>query len=121
MARLFLIVAVFLVALTVFSVVDCLTTDRRGVRALPKAVWVLVLLVLPAIGPLLWFTIGRGSAPRPVGPDDDPAFLARTGATGRTVFRPRSAVRPSDAEEIRRLEEELARSDSDDGDDPGRP
>jgi hypothetical protein len=83
---------VVLVALVVFATiyafVDCLQTDGRLVRILPKPVWLLVVLV-PVLGPIVWLVAGRtdfrggrpprspGRPPGPRGPDDDPDFLRR--------------------------------------------
>ena len=76
-------------------------------RALPKPVWILVIL-LPVVGALLWIILGkergsRGREARPVvAPDDDPQFLA-------------NLRREEEQEErIRRLEQELADLDDDD-------
>jgi len=83
MTRLFVIAIVVAVALTVFAVVDVAFYDRLRVRGVPKGVWIVLILLVPVIGPLLWFFIGRG--PRggrggsgrrgPMAPDDDPDFL----------------------------------------------
>lgn len=115
MARLLVIGAVAVLVLTVFAVVDCVLTERVRVRALPRWLWVPLVLVLPVLGPALWFLVGRGPAlpPRPVrGPDDDPAFGA-----------PRRALPParSDDAEWRRLEQELARLDADADDEGDQP
>jgi hypothetical protein len=73
---------------SIYAFVDCVQTDRRLVRILAKPVWLLVVLV-PALGPLFWLVAGRtdtrggrppqGPArpPGPRGPDDDPDFLRR--------------------------------------------
>ncbi|HET7800946.1 MAG TPA: PLDc N-terminal domain-containing protein [Humibacillus xanthopallidus] len=74
---------------TIYALVDCVQTDRRQVRVMPKPVWLLAVLV-PVAGPLAWFFAGRaaargggptrGSGGRPtgpLGPDDDPDFLRR--------------------------------------------
>ncbi|WP_194765086.1 MULTISPECIES: PLD nuclease N-terminal domain-containing protein [unclassified Microbacterium] len=110
MARL-LIVGGFLAAIFwVYSIVDCAvqpSTRHRGVR---KAVWVAIVVLIPVIGGILWFVIGRrrandpGDAIRVTGPDDDPTFL-------RTISKSEQDAR------IRRLEEELARleDETDDG------
>lgn len=109
MARL-LIVGGFLAAVFwVFSIVDCAvqpTTRHRGVR---KGVWIAIVVLLPVIGGILWFVIGRrrkndhGSS-RFIAPDDDPMFL-------QGISRSEQDAR------IARLEEELARLD-DEKDDP---
>lgn len=74
----------FLVALTVFALVDCLQSDREQVPR--KWPWVLLILLLPLVGPLAWLLAGRprGKAPPPprraqppVAPDDNPDFLRK--------------------------------------------
>lgn len=79
-----------ILALTVYAVVDCVQTAEPRVRTLPKALWVLVILLLPLLGPLAWLVAGRPERPGspqlrgprhpdgpPRGPDDDPDFLRR--------------------------------------------
>jgi hypothetical protein len=93
------VLRVVLVALVVFAsiyaFVDCVQTDRRVVRTMPKPVWLVAVLV-PVLGPVGWLLTGRasargGPAPRgpgrrpqnprgprgPLGPDDDPDFLRK--------------------------------------------
>ncbi|WP_424466052.1 PLDc N-terminal domain-containing protein [Pseudoclavibacter helvolus] len=101
MSRLLITAAVIVVAVTIFAVVDCAMTDAKRTRALPKPVWVVVILLVPVVGPLLWLFFGKvrgnGAAAKPVQttPDDDETFLRSIGIE-------------SDSEErIRKLEEEL--------------
>lgn len=73
-------------ALTVYCVLDVLTTPREAVRTLPKPLWV-VLVLVPLLGAVLWFLGGRPprgtsrTSLRPPprvergAPDDDEAFL----------------------------------------------
>lgn len=107
MPRLLLGIAVIVVVVTVYTVVDCAMTANDRVRGLPKPVWILVILLLPVIGIVLWFLIGRGRknagtavATGPRAPDDDPAFLGQIGRDAEQDER------------IKRLEEELAALDS---------
>jgi hypothetical protein len=113
MARVLVFAAIAATVLAVFAVVDCALTERRRVRALPKWAWIVVALVLPVVGPLLWLLIGRGPAvhrpaTRVMGPEDDPDFL-----------RPSRPVTPPPADTARweQLEQELANLDSDADDD----
>ncbi|CCH77102.1 conserved exported hypothetical protein [Nostocoides japonicum T1-X7] len=75
-------------AVIVWALVECLQTPSTEVRALPKLVWVAVIVLLPILGAVAWFVAGRptghpgggGSGrtlSRPMGPDDDPDFLRR--------------------------------------------
>jgi hypothetical protein len=78
---------------------------------MPKPLWLLVLILLPVLGGVLWFVIGRGPARRRyLGPDDDPRFLGRRDASAK----PRGPGR----DELALLEQELANLDSD-ADDEG--
>lgn len=70
-------------ALTVYCVVDAIQTQDGAARNLPKIAWLVVILLLPFLGPVAWLVAGRPrkGAPgvpqqrRPRGPDDDPDFL----------------------------------------------
>ncbi|WP_213815560.1 PLD nuclease N-terminal domain-containing protein [Glaciihabitans sp. dw_435] len=106
MARLLVVLGVAIVAFTVFSLIDVLMTDKTRFRALNKPIWFFVVLILPALGGILWFAIGKArrgaSGPaRQLAPDDDPTFL-------------RGLARDKDQDErIRRLEQELSELDDD--------
>ena len=72
------------VGVTIYAVVDCLRCDSADVRALAKPMWLVVIILLPLVGGLLWIFLGDGSAPghsfghrrvKVVAPDDDPDFL----------------------------------------------
>lgn len=79
------LLALAVLALTIYAAVDCVQTEDSAVRGLPKIFWVLLILLFPPAGPIAWFIAGRprtarpgpgynrGSSPR--GPDDDPDFL----------------------------------------------
>ena len=79
----FLIPAIIvIVALTLYCLFELLLTPKHQVRSMPKAVWFLVVLLLPLVGPLLWLILGRArtasaahAEPRMSAPDDDEEFL----------------------------------------------
>jgi hypothetical protein len=86
MSRLLPIAFIVWVAFTVFTVVDVALIERSRVRGLPKPAWIVLVLLVPIVGGVLWFAVGRvrtgeaavGSSRRgPVAPDDDPEFLRR--------------------------------------------
>lgn len=106
MARLLVVVAGVVIAFTVFTVIDLLMTDRTRLRALNKPLWALIVIVLPVLGGILWFVLGkaRGDQAAPAGrlaPDDDPEFLKGLGRD------------KEQDERIRRLEQELSELDDD--------
>ena len=46
-------------AAMVFALVDIIMRDEWQVKHLPKFGWVLLVILIPLIGTLLWFTLGR--------------------------------------------------------------
>ena len=88
-------------ALLVYALIDCIQTDEGRVRNLPKIGWIILILIVPIVGPVAWLVAGRpvgSSRPRVawpattragfpeyerprrlVAPDDDPAFLSALG------------------------------------------
>ncbi|OKK21262.1 hypothetical protein AMK16_12115 [Streptomyces sp. CB00455] len=77
-----------ILALTIYAFIDCLNTPEEEVKHLPKAVWVLIILLFSIVGPVVWLFAGKkraavgggfggGRARRTqwVAPDDNPEFL----------------------------------------------
>lgn len=76
MVRFLIIGIVIAVAFTLYALVDAAMTDGARARGVSKPVWVVVIVLLPVVGGILWFMIGKGATParRPQAPDDDPRF-----------------------------------------------
>ncbi len=115
MVRLLLILALVAVVFWVYTVVDCALQPPTRHRGVSKGAWIVIVVLLPVVGGVLWFVTGRarrGVASARRAPDDDPEFLRTIGSI-------------SDQDErIRRLEEELAQLDSEEDaapDGPGHP
>ena len=86
-----------LLGLWIFCVIDVIVTDESQCRNLPKLVWLLVVLILPDVGSIIWLVAGhpwQTGHQRPAGrvesrfseydrparfavpnPEDDEAFL----------------------------------------------
>ncbi|KIF68533.1 membrane protein [Streptomyces sp. AcH 505] len=68
--------------LSIYAFIDCLTSDEKEIRHLPKPVWAILVLLFPLVGSIAWLVVGRDRrAPRAgrgggwVAPDDNPEFL----------------------------------------------
>lgn len=59
MARALLLAALAVILVAVFTAIDCALTERYRVRALPRALWLVVIVLVPVVGPFLWWTAGR--------------------------------------------------------------
>ena len=53
------------IVLWIYAFVDCLATPAAQVRALPKVVWILIILFFGevVVGPLAWLFLGRRRVP----------------------------------------------------------
>ncbi len=107
MPRVLLILALVAAAFWVFTIVDCAVQPPSRHRGVSKPVWLVIVILLPVLGGILWLLVGRvrkSAVAARRAPDDDPDFLGRIGSI-------------SDQDErIRRLEEELAQLDAEDDD-----
>ena len=104
MAR--ILIALIVVALSIYTLIDCARTPSATMPArIPKVAWLLLLFLVPVIGPLIWLYFryqhifssdaklssgdiaqkmrGHRGKSGPVAPDDDPDFLARLEAQNR--------------------------------------
>lgn len=83
------------VVMWLWAMFDVLTTRAEHVRALPKFLWVLIILVFFEIGAIAWFIFGRarvspdGRRARPA-----PLFGGRNDAQDEGPFR--RSLRPRD-------------------------
>ncbi|WP_298039697.1 PLD nuclease N-terminal domain-containing protein [uncultured Microbacterium sp.] len=103
MARILIVGGFLALIFWIFSIVDCAVQPSTRHRGVPKGAWVAIVILIPVIGGILWFVLGRRRAgelgsERLTLPDDDAEFL-------------RSISTNEQDERIRRLEEELARLD----------
>ncbi|TLQ44395.1 PLD nuclease N-terminal domain-containing protein [Streptomyces marianii] len=77
-------VLMFLVplALSIYAFIDCISTDEKEIRHIPKPLWAILVLLFPLVGSISWLIAGKDrGAPRStrrggwVAPDDNPEFL----------------------------------------------
>lgn len=50
-----------ILVLWLFCLLDAIVADEHGIRHLPKIVWILIVIVVPLIGSVLWLVAGRPS------------------------------------------------------------
>ncbi|MGW0436240.1 PLD nuclease N-terminal domain-containing protein [Micromonospora sp. NPDC003197] len=128
MARLYVVLFIAQIILAAVALISCLSAEEGEIRALPRFVWVLIILIFPLVGSIGWFLAGRpapagkpdsglrpggGSPernrPRQVAPDDDPEFLrsldAQRAKQDQEMFKKWE-------EDLRRREDDLRRRES---------
>ncbi|MBB2922454.1 PLD nuclease N-terminal domain-containing protein [Cellulomonas cellasea] len=109
------LLALVVVGLIVYTVIDVVRSDERERLGLHKALWVAFIVLLPVIGSVTWLLVRRTPGRRPgpgpgirtvpqapLAPDDDPEFLWRLEQERRRREReaggagPTSRTDPSD-------------------------
>src|SRR5215475_6746460 len=53
-----------LLGLWIFCIIDVITTDESRVRNLPKVLWLIIVLLLPDIGSIVWLIAGHPWEPK---------------------------------------------------------
>lgn len=134
MFRLYSLFALVDLALIVIALIDCLSAEEYAIRALPRGLWVFLILLFSPIGPIVWFVAGRPARPvqlsngsvwrpgagfpehqrpdarrAPVAPDDDPEFLRGLASSRKEDEQ----IMKSWEADLRRREEELRRKEKD--------
>lgn len=104
------VVPIVVLVVFVYGLVDVIRTDARLTKGISKPAWIVVQIVLPVVGAVLWFIIGRpratSAAPasyrHTVAPDDDPEFLRNLEVRRR---------QQAEAERLKKLKDELEARD----------
>jgi len=79
------------VGLTIYALLDAVRTPAREERTLPKWLWVLVTLLFPVVGPIMWLILGRPKeqlAAQPVAGGPRPGFGQRRNTPAPSVSSP---------------------------------
>lgn len=114
MARVELVFGIVVAIAWIYSLVTCVLTPENEIRGIPKWGWLILIVLLPLLGAVLWIGVGRER--RPAGPRGYGA------AAQNTVAPPRTYGALASDERIRRMEEDLARLEREsDGDADPRP
>ena len=101
----FLVFTVVPFVLSLAALVDIVPRDDSRVQHLPKLVWVLLVVLLPVLGSVLWFAVGREhDAREPRAPRLGRAARTRATDDGRLHA---SAARVID-QRVRSTEQQLA-------------
>lgn len=111
--------AVAVLVIFVYGLVDVIRTEGRLTRGISKPAWIIVMILLPVLGAILWLLIGRPrnaaqpqqNYPHPTAPDDDPDFLRNLEARRRNQ---------AEAERLKKLKAELEAKAKDDRGKPRR-
>ncbi|MES2093065.1 MAG: PLDc N-terminal domain-containing protein [Actinomycetota bacterium] len=99
--------------LMIFALVDIIRSDQWTVRHLDKSLWIIIVILLPLIGSILWFAIGRDyGRPIDLGSFGDPRRRDVVPPVESTTERELAALdreieREEQNERIRRLEAKL--------------
>ena len=86
--------SILIFALVIAALVDIITRQDWQVQHLPKMVWIILVILLPVIGSIVWFAVGRDySSPVDLGSFGDPRRRENLDVTaGRTTEQELAAL-----------------------------
>lgn len=95
--------SLLVIALMVGAMVDIIRREDSQVRFLPKLAWLIIVILLPLIGSLLWFAIGREYS-------EAGLRIPRMRAAGRPARQPgpQPTRQPAPPAETRSTEQQIA-------------
>lgn len=89
------------IGLMVFAVVDIIRRDDSDVRYMPRFVWLLLVVLLPLLGAILWFALGRTYP-------EGGIQLGRPSRRGATQTRSSAPAAPAVPFDTRTTEQQIA-------------
>ncbi|MDO5671343.1 MAG: PLDc N-terminal domain-containing protein [Actinomycetaceae bacterium] len=112
MARVLMVLLV--IALTVYAIADCARTPSDEMPArIPKALWILLILILTPFGAIGWIIISRVQRAETRGGKVDPALWSSSGPASIKFPRGRRRQGPlapdDDPAYLRKIEQEMRR------------
>lgn len=109
------IFSVATLALLIFALIDVITSDDAQIKHLPKLLWILLIVILPLVGSLIWLIAGKDRSKTPDhGSFGDPRRYEEPQSSGAPYISDEERIENEIAyhekqAEIRRLEAEVRR------------
>ncbi|WP_228545777.1 PLDc N-terminal domain-containing protein [Microcella flavibacter] len=105
----YLILAGLPILLAVLTLADIIMRGEHQVNHLPKTFWIILVIIIPLVGAILWWTIGRDYGPRPEAVSfGDPRRWERPAASSAAASAPLSSTEA----ELARLDAEIAQAET---------
>ncbi|MET0735722.1 MAG: PLDc N-terminal domain-containing protein [Microbacterium sp.] len=102
------LLSLIIIGVMIYALVDIIRRDDGQMRHLPKTMWIIIVILLPLIGTVLWFTLGR------VYPEDRPRVprgsRSAAPAPSPTVMRETRSTEQQLADLEREIEEDRRRA-----------
>jgi hypothetical protein len=114
----YLLFSALLLALMIGALADIITADQSRIRHLDKIFWVIIVILIPLVGSILWFTVGReyqepvdrgtlGDPRRWAAPEHAESVSQHVDTASQLAALEREIAASEKEEEIRRLEAQL--------------
>ncbi len=117
-----LIFSALLLLLMIFALADIITREPTRVQHLPKMAWIIIVILIPLVGSILWFVVGHEyAAPVDRGSFGDPRRWEKPEPVVKDTAAELAALEreieaSEKADRIRKLEAELEEKRREKGD-----
>ncbi|MFE5775794.1 PLD nuclease N-terminal domain-containing protein [Brachybacterium sp. NPDC056505] len=102
------VLAIASIGLTIFALADCVQCENAQLRGLPKWAWIVLIVLLPWVGPLTWLLVGKDREDGTAGPFGPRGWQPGQGGAGSSP-RPRPLAPDEDPDFLRKLDEDIRR------------
>ena len=103
----YIVFTIAYLALVIFALVDVITSNDGQIKHLPKIAWIILIVLLPLIGSIVWLIAGKDRT-LPSLPKTQPVRQQSTTEQELAALDAEIAFHEKQAK-LRRLEEELKR------------
>ncbi|GAA3659917.1 PLD nuclease N-terminal domain-containing protein [Microbacterium marinilacus] len=94
--------SLLVLAFSIVTLIDIITRDEGQVKHLPKLFWIILAIIIPVVGGICWWAVGREYPERPV--RQAPAYSSG----GRGASTPRVRIVDDRRMDARTTEQQLA-------------
>lgn len=53
------VISVLILLVTIVALFDVISRDDSAIRGLPKIIWIILIIIVPIAGSIVWFLVGR--------------------------------------------------------------
>lgn len=102
------VISVLILIVTIVALFDVISREDSAIRGLPKLIWILLIIIVPIAGSIVWFLVGREPGTRTPHPALGRPSTPRQQSAPPLFDAPARTDTRSTEEQLAALEREIA-------------